>query len=127
MTFDDVVKMEEKYKKMEDGVSVLSNKIDENDAVKTMQSCFRSFLEKKGIDIPVASAISEVFAFDLMLFGEAMEKERKERFFDFVSSTFSKKFLKGKDEKLLFDKTLKRMETKLKRKSRTRKSNSLKK
>ena len=120
--FDDVAKMEEKYRKMEDGASILFGKIDESDAVKTMQSCFRSFLEKKGIDIPVASAISETFAFDLMLFGEAMEKERKERFFDFVSSTFSEKFLKGKDEKLLFDKTLKRMETKLKKKSRTKKA-----
>jgi hypothetical protein len=121
MTFDDIVKIEEKYRKMEDGVSVLSNKIDENDAVKTMQSCFRSFLEKKGIDIPVVSAISDVFAFDLMLFGEAMEKERKERFFDFASSTFSKKFLKGKDEKELFDKTLKRMGKKLKREEKKQK------
>jgi hypothetical protein len=112
--FNDVAKMEEKYKKMKNGTSILFNRINESDAIKTMQGCFKSFLEKKGINSPTASAISEIFAFDLVLFEEAMEEERKERFFEFVSSTFSKEFLRGEDEKLLFDKTLKRMGKKLK-------------
>ena len=116
ISFDDVIKIEEKYKKMEDGVSLIFSKINEDDAVRTMQGCFRSFLEKKGIDSPRAFAISEVFAYDLMIFEEAMEKERKERFFDFVSSAFSDEFLKGKEERELFDKTLKRMARKLNKK-----------
>jgi hypothetical protein len=115
VTFNDVVEVEEKYKKMKDGTAILFGRIDENDAIRTMQGCFRSFLEKKGFDSVRASAVSEIFAFDLVLFEEAMETERKKRFFDFVSSTFSKEFLRGKEEKELFEKALKRMGKKLKR------------
>lgn len=121
MIFDDVVKVERKYNKMKDGDSIIFEKIDKSDVIKTMQSCFRSFLEKKKIESNKAFAISEIFAYDLALFEEAMEEERKERFFEFVSSTFSKEFLRGKEENNLYVKILNRIGRKMKKEEKKEK------
>lgn len=118
-----MIKIEEKYKGMENGVSVLSQKVKQDDVISAMTNNFRVLLGKKNISFLDSSLLSDVFSSSFVIFEEAMEEERKERFFEFVSSTFSKEFLKGDDEKKLFNKTLKRMETKLKKEN---KKNNLK-
>ena len=115
VTIEKLSKIEDKYKNMEDGVSVLSEKVRGNDAINIMANNFRVILGKKNVGLHDVSVLSDIFSFSLIMFEEALEEERKERFFDFVSSTFSKEFLKGKAEKELFSKTLKRVEKKLKK------------
>lgn len=108
-----MIKIENKYKNMDNGVFVLSEKVKHNDTIETMTSNFRILLTKKNVSFLDTSVLSDIFSFSLVMFEEAMEEERKERFFEFVSATFSKEFLRGKEEILLFDKMLKRMGRKI--------------
>ena len=117
-TLKEVVKIENKYKKMKNGYSVLSEKAKESDVISTMTNNFRVLLGKKNMNFADAEIISDIFSSSLVMFEEAMEEERKKIFFEFVSSTFSKEFLKGKEENFLFDKMMKRMGKKLRKEGR---------
>ena len=117
-TLEEVVKIENKYKKMKNGYSVLSEKAKESDVISTMTNNFRVLLGKKNMNFADAEIISDIFSSSLVMFEEAMEEERKKIFFEFVSSTFSKEFLKGKEENFLFDKMMKRMGKKLRKEGR---------
>jgi len=123
-TLEDLVKVENKYKNMKDGASVLFQKAKQNDAVNIMTNNFRVILGKKNMSFTDASVLADIFSSSLIMFEEAMEKEAKERFFEFVSSTFSKEFLKGKKEVLLFNKMLKRMGRKLGKEKRENEKNN---
>ena len=128
-TVENLIEIENKYKNMENSVMVLSEKVKENDVVNTMTNNFRFLLAKKNVSALDSSILSEVFGFSLIMFEEAMEKERKERFFSFVSATFSKENLRGKVENELYEKMLKRMENKFKKEEEISKvaKNNLKK
>ena len=117
-TLKEVVKIENKYKKMKNGYSVLSEKAKESDVISTMTNNFRVLLGKKNMNFADAEIISDIFSSSLVMFEEAMEEERKKIFFEFVSSTFSKEFLKGEKENFIFDKMLKRMGKKLRKEGR---------
>lgn len=112
---EEIIKIENKYKDLEDGVYILSEKVNKNDAIYTMTNNFKNLLKSRGVGFLDSSLLSDTFGFSLVMLEEALEEERKERFFDFVSSAFSEEFLEGKEERLLFDKMLRRMERKLKR------------
>ena len=121
---EEMLKVEKKYKDMDDGVLVLSEKVKRNDVISTMTNNFRVFLGKKDVSLLNASILSDIFGFSLIMFEEVLEKERKERFSEFVFSTFSREFLKGKEENLLYTKILERMKRKM---TRNKKSDNLKK
>ena len=115
MMMKHLAKIEKKYQEMENNVNILSKKVKKNDVISIMTNNFRTLLNKKKINFSDANIFSEVFGFSMIMFEEAMEEERKERFFDFVSSTFSKENLRGKEERLLYDKMLRRIERKMKK------------
>lgn len=117
-TIEEMQKIENKYKKMGDGATILAKKVNESDIIRTMTNNFRFLMAKKNVSALDSSIFSDIFGCSLIMFEEALEKERKERFFEFVSSVFSKENLKGEEEKFLYEKMLRRIENKMNKKKK---------
>ena len=143
---ESMIEIERRYKNMPDGVSVLLNKVEENETARVIKDKFKLFLLDRGLDEVEAFVISDVFSFNMIIHEEALElvnkdrqmiskinsidlvalpdnKIKKERIRNFKATVtmLSKEYLRGDKERELFDKVLDRVERKRMRKKTKKK------